>query len=58
MAFGSNSPKFPLGRVGFDGHPGLGGPVAGGMVPNEMVMYPVEESLNDHGVSVVSLRIR
>lgn len=43
MPFGSNSPKFPLGRVSFDGHQGLGGPVPGGMVPNEMVMYPVGE---------------
>lgn len=41
MPFGSNSPKFALGRVGFD--QGLGGPMAGGMVPNEMVTYPAEE---------------
>ncbi|XP_060760719.1 splicing factor, proline- and glutamine-rich isoform X2 [Neoarius graeffei] len=38
MQFGSNSPKFPLTRMSFDhGHQGLGGPVTGGMVSNEMV---------------------
>ncbi|KAF4080531.1 hypothetical protein AMELA_G00172370 [Ameiurus melas] len=36
MPFGSNNQKFPLARMGFDGHQGFGGPVAGGMVPNEM----------------------
>ncbi|XP_026797990.3 splicing factor, proline- and glutamine-rich isoform X1 [Pangasianodon hypophthalmus] len=36
MPFGPNNQKFPLARMGFDGHQGLGGPVAGGMVPNEM----------------------
>lgn len=43
MPFGSNNQRFPLARMGFDGHQGLGGPVAGGMVPNEMVMCPVVE---------------
>ncbi|KAK3525449.1 hypothetical protein QTP86_031540 [Hemibagrus guttatus] len=38
MPFGANNQKFPLARMNFDGHQGLGGPVAGGMVPNEMVM--------------------
>ncbi|KAF5909117.1 splicing factor, proline- and glutamine-rich-like isoform X1, partial [Clarias magur] len=36
MPFGANNQKFPLARMGFDAHQGLGGPVAGGMVPNEM----------------------
>ncbi|XP_026989642.2 splicing factor, proline- and glutamine-rich isoform X2 [Tachysurus fulvidraco] len=36
MPFGANNQKFPLARMNFDGHQGLGGPVAGGMVPNEM----------------------
>ncbi|KAI5607749.1 splicing factor, proline- and glutamine-rich [Silurus asotus] len=36
MPFGSNNQKFPLARMGFEGHQGLGGPVPGGMVPNEM----------------------
>lgn len=43
MPFGANNQKFPLARMNFDGHQGLGGPVAGGMVPNEMVTYPVVE---------------
>ncbi|TSK28206.1 Splicing factor, proline- and glutamine-rich [Bagarius yarrelli] len=36
MPFGANNQKFPLARMNFDGHPGLGGPVAGAMVSSEM----------------------
>lgn len=57
MPFGSNNQKFPLGRMNFDGHQGLGGPVAGGMVPNEMVMYPVKEVCEWHCVGVLCARV-
>lgn len=39
MAFGASSQKFPMGGMGFDGQQGLG-PSPGGLMGNEMVMYP------------------
>lgn len=38
MPFASNQ-KFPMGGLGFEGQPGMG-PSAGGLMNNEMVMYP------------------
>ncbi|KAG9279684.1 splicing factor, proline- and glutamine-rich-like isoform X1 [Astyanax mexicanus] len=36
MPFGSSNQKFQLSGMNFDGHQGMGGAGAGGMVPNEM----------------------
>lgn len=39
MPFGNNQ-KFPMGGLGFEGQQGMG-PAAGGLMGNEMVMYPI-----------------
>lgn len=38
MPFGSANSKFPMGGLNFEGQQGMG--AAGGLMGNEMVMYP------------------
>lgn len=39
MPFGAANQKFPMGGLGFEGQQGMG-PSSGGLMGNEMVMYP------------------
>lgn len=39
MPFGAANQKFPMGGLGFEGQQGMG-PSSGGLLGNEMVMYP------------------